>query len=427
MTNIVNITAREILDSRGQPTVEVDVTLGCGAFGRAIAPSGASKGSHEALEKRDEDPKRYNGRGVQKAVSAVNDEIFNALSGMNSLEQKHIDNTLIEVDGTENKNRLGANSILAVSIAISKAASNSLGIPLYKYIGGTNANILPVPMMNILNGGVHANNSISFQEFMIMPISATNIRESIRMGAEIFHELKNYLSNAGYSTNIGDEGGFAPNLKDTNAALNSLMLAIEKTGLTPGVDVVIAIDAAASELYSDGKYSLTEKDKSIDSDEMIEFYQNLVNNYPIVSIEDGLAEDDWVGWSELTKQLGHKIQLVGDDLFATNIKRLSHGITESIGNSILIKLNQIGTLSETLDTIELAKRSNYSAIVSHRSGESEDTTIADLAVATNCGQIKTGSLSRADRTAKYNQLIRIEEELDTSASFAGSQWIKNYM
>ena len=426
MTNIVDINAREIIDSRGQPTIEVDVLLSSGGFGRAAVPSGASTGTHEAIEKRDGDSRRYNGKGVTKAVSAVKDEIFPALSGMNAIEQRRLDNILIELDGTDNKGRLGANSTLAVSLAISKAAANALGIPLYQHIGGTNARILPLPMMNIINGGMHANNSIDFQEFMIMPVSATDMIEAVRIGAEIFHALRKNLSDSGYSTNVGDEGGFAPNIKNVGEALDIIMHAIDTAGYKPREDVLIAIDVAATELFLDGKYTLAGEDKILSSDDMIYMYQNIIEKYPIASIEDGLAEDDWKGWSKLTNELGEKVQLVGDDLFVTNVKRLSRGIDEAAANSILIKVNQIGTLSEALDTIEMANNANYSTIVSHRSGESEDTTIADLAVATNCGQIKTGSLARSDRTAKYNQLMRISEQLGSSALYAGEKSIRGW-
>ena len=426
MTNIVDINAREIIDSRGQPTIEVDVLLSSGGFGRAAVPSGASTGTHEAIEKRDGDSRRYNGKGVTKAVSAVKDEIFPALSGMNAIEQRRLDNILIELDGTHNKGRLGANSTLAVSLAISKAAANALGIPLYQHIGGTNARILPLPMMNIINGGMHANNSIDFQEFMIMPVSATDMIEAVRIGAEIFHALSKNLSDSGYSTSVGDEGGFAPNIKNVDQALDIIMHAIDAAGYKPREDVLIAIDVAATELFLDGKYTLAGEDKILSSDDMIYMYQNIIEKYPIASIEDGLAEDDWKGWTDLTNELGGKVQLVGDDLFVTNVKRLSRGIEEAAANSILIKVNQIGTLSEALDAIEMANNANYSTIVSHRSGESEDTTIADLAVATNCGQIKTGSLARSDRTAKYNQLMRISEQLGSSALYAGEKSIRGW-
>ncbi len=419
MTAIIDIRGREILDSRGTPTVEVDVTLENGAFGRAAVPSGASTGVHEAVELRDGDKSRFNGKGVLKAVEAVNGELYDAVVGMDAEEQIEIDQTMIDLDGTENKGRLGANAILGVSLATAKAAAESLGLPLYRYIGGTMAHVLPVPMMNILNGGKHADNPIDIQEFMIMPYAASSEAEAIRMGAEIFQALKSNLKKAGMNTNVGDEGGFAPNLKSANEALDFIVKSIETAGYIPGDDVVLAIDAASSEFYKDGKYVLEGEGKTLDSAGMVEYYEELVKNYPIRSIEDGMAEDDWEGWKMLTQKLGKTTQLVGDDLFVTNTARLIQGIEKGIANSILIKVNQIGTLTETLKAVDMAHRAGYTAVLSHRSGETEDATIADIAVATGCGQIKTGSMSRSDRMAKYNQLIRIEEELDSVAEFAG--------
>lgn len=416
MTAILDIIGREIIDSRGNPTVEVDVLLDDGSFGRAAVPSGASTGAHEAAELRD-GGKRYHGKGVQKAVEAVNTEIFAALSGYDSREQLHIDHTLIELDGTPNKARLGANAILGVSMAVAKAAADSQGMPLWRYIGGTNARTLPVPMMNIVNGGAHANNPIDIQEFMIQPVSAGSLSEAVRMGAEIFHTLKGLLADAGLSTSVGDEGGFAPELASTKAALDYVMQAIEKAGYKPGDDITLALDVAASEFCKGGKYHLTGEGKVLSSDEMVSYYTDLVGKYPIMSIEDGMGEDDWAGWKSLTDALGAKIQLVGDDLFVTNPTRLAQGIEKGVANSLLVKVNQIGTLSETLEAVEMAHKASYTAVMSHRSGETEDTTIADLAVATNCGQIKTGSLARSDRLAKYNQLIRIEEELGARAIY----------
>jgi enolase len=417
MPAIIDIHAREILDSRGNPTVEVDVTLENGAFGRAAVPSGASTGAHEAVELRDGDKGRYGGKGVLKAVNHVFDEISEAVLGMDSTAQMMIDQTLIALDGTENKSRLGANAMLAVSLACAKASAMAYDMPLYKYIGGVHAHALPVPMMNIINGGAHADNAVDVQEFMVMPVGAKSVTEAIRWGAEIFHALKKELSNAGHNTNVGDEGGFAPNLASTTEALDYVMKAIEKAGYKAGEDVVLALDVAATELYKDGKYHLKGEGKSLSSDEMIAYYETLCASYPILSIEDGLGEDDWDGWANLTRAIGDKIQLVGDDLFVTNVNRLERGIAEDAANAILIKVNQIGTLTETLDTIEMAKRAGFGIVMSHRSGETEDSTIADLAVATNCGQIKTGSLSRSDRIAKYNQLIRIEQELDDTAVY----------
>ena len=423
MTGIVDIHAREILDSRGNPTVEVDVLLESGAFGRAAVPSGASTGAHEANEKRDGGT-RYLGKGVQQAVEAVNGEIFDALAGQDAEDQLSLDAQMIELDGTPNKSRLGANAILGVSMAIAKAAAEDQGVPLYRYIGGPTARILPVPMMNIVNGGAHADNPIDIQEFMIQPVAAETVADAVRIGAEIFHRLKAELKAAGHATNVGDEGGFAPNLNGTIAALDFIMKAIEKAGYKPGVDVTLALDAASTEFFKDGKYNLHGEGKVLDSAGLVDYWAGLVNAYPIVSIEDGMAEDDWAGWKLLTDKIGSKVQLVGDDLFVTNPKRLADGIKAGVGNSILVKVNQIGTLSETLEAVDMAHRAGYKAVMSHRSGETEDSTIADLAVATNCGQIKTGSLARSDRTAKYNQLIRIEEELGTIARYAGRSILK---
>lgn len=425
MSAILDILAREILDSRGNPTVEVDVLLESGAFGRAAVPSGASTGAHEAVEKRDGDKKRYLGKGVRQAVENVNTEIFDALLGLDATDQIDIDLLLCEIDGTENKSRLGANAILGASLAVAKAAAEDCGLPLYKYVGGPFSHTLPVPMMNILNGGAHADNSVDIQEFMVMPVGATDIKHAVQIGAEIFHTLKKTLHDAGHNTNVGDEGGFAPNLKSTKQALDFIMAAIQKAGYKPGVDVMLALDAAATEFYKNKKYDLAGEGKKLSSDQMIKYYDDLVKSYPIVSIEDALSEDDWAGWANLTAALGEKIQLVGDDLFVTNPDRLERGIAEKSANSILIKLNQIGTLSETLETIDMAHRAGMTCVFSHRSGETEDTTIADLSVATNCGQIKTGSLARTDRLAKYNQLIRIEEALGASASYAGKSVLKS--
>ena len=419
MTAIIDIHGREILDSRGNPTVEVDVVLESGVMGRAAVPSGASTGAHEAVERRDGDAARYGGKGVQGAITAVDDEIFPALSGMPADEQILIDSLLIELDGTPNKARLGANAMLAVSLAVAKAAAEDIGQPLYRYLGGVQARTLPVPMMNILNGGAHADNPIDFQEFMIMPVSAPSFADAVRTGAEIFHALKQRLSDSGLSTNVGDEGGFAPNLGSATEALDLIMKSVEAAGYRVGEDVVLALDVAASEFYQDGVYDLQGEGRKLGSDEMIALYADLTAKYPIVSIEDGLDEDDWDGWAALTAAIGNRVRLVGDDLFVTNVARLSRGIDEGVANAILVKVNQIGTLSETLEAVEMAQRAGYVAVMSHRSGETEDVTIADLAVATNCGQIKTGSLARSDRTAKYNQLMRIEEALGSSAVYAG--------
>ena len=424
MSLIDNIVAREILDSRGNPTVEVDVYLDSGAFGRAAVPSGASTGEHEAVELRDGDKARYLGKGVQKAVENVNEIICNELLDMDALEQVEIDRTMIEIDGTENKGKLGANAILGVSLAVAKAAADELGSPLYRYIGGTNAKTLPVPMANILNGGAHSSAPIDFQEYMVMPVGSSSFKEGIRCVAEVFHNLKNILHDKGFSTTVGDEGGFAPDLKDNEEPLKVIMQAIEKAGYKPGEDVCIAMDPASSEFYDKDKkkYIFKKSDKrELSSAEMVDFYAHLVNNYPIISIEDATAEDDWEGWKILTEKLGKKVQLVGDDLFVTNVKRLQMGLDKGVANSILIKVNQIGSLTETLDSIELAKTHNYTSVVSHRSGETEDTTIADIVVATNAGQIKTGSASRSDRIAKYNQLLRIEEELGNRAVYLGKK------
>ncbi len=424
MSAIIDIHAREILDSRGNPTVEADVVLQSGAFGRAAVPSGASTGVHEAVELRDGDKKRYMGKGVEKAVANVNDVIYDALAGLEAEDQIEIDNTMINLDGTENKGKLGANAILAVSLAVAKAQAEEAGLPLYRYLGGTMARTLPVPMMNIVNGGKHADNPIDIQEFMIMPVSAPSIKEAVRMGAEIFHTLKKNLKAAGHNTNVGDEGGFAPNLKSAEEALSFIVKAISDAGFKPGDDVVLAIDAASSEFYENGKYEMKGEGKSYTSAQMVEFYKDLCSRFPIFSIEDGMAEDDWEGWKMLTDTLGDKVQLVGDDLFVTNPKRLAMGIEKGVANSILVKVNQIGSLTETMKAVDLAQRNKYSAVLSHRSGETEDTTIADIAVATNCGQIKTGSMSRTDRMAKYNQLIRIEEELGDMAVYAGKSILK---
>ncbi|MBM2839250.1 MAG: Eno [Deltaproteobacteria bacterium] len=420
MTLIEDIHAREILDSRGNPTIEVDVLLECGVMGRAAVPSGASTGEHEAVELRDGDKGRYLGKGVRKAVNNVNDVIAPELLDMDALDQAALDRVMIELDGTPNKAKLGANAILGVSLAAARAAANAVELPLYSYIGGVNARTLPVPMMNILNGGAHADNSVDLQEFMVMPVGAKTFSDALRMGTEVFHSLKKVLSSKGYATSVGDEGGFAPNLKSNVEAIEVILEAIEKAGYKAGTDAMIALDPAASEFYKDGKYVFKKSDGSKkSSEEMVAFYADWVRQYPIISIEDGLSEDDWNGWSILTKELGNKVQLVGDDLFVTNTERLSRGIKERIGNSILIKVNQIGTLTETLEAIEMAKKAGYTAVISHRSGETEDTTIADIAVATNAGQIKTGSASRTDRIAKYNQLLRIEEELGGMAKFPG--------
>jgi enolase len=418
MTAIADIHAREILDSRGNPTVEVEVTLDSGTMGRAAVPSGASTGAHEAVEKRD-GGSRYHGRGVLQAVEAVNGEIFDALSGFDAADQLAIDRTLIELDGTANKARLGANAVLGVSLACARASAADLDQPLFRYVGGVFARTLPAPMMNIVNGGVHADNPIDIQEFMIVPVGAATIADAIRAGSEIFHALRRKLHDAGHNTNVGDEGGFAPNLASADAALGFVMQAIETAGYKPGDDVVLALDPASTEFFSDGTYDLKGEGRILDSAGMVAYYADLVARYPIVSIEDGMAEDDWDGWAMLTRELGGKVQLVGDDLFVTNPARLRRGIEQKVANALLVKVNQIGTLSETLEAVETARTAGYGAVMSHRSGETEDTTIADLAVATNCGQIKTGSLSRSDRLAKYNQLIRIEETLGSSARYAG--------
>ncbi|MBT3532387.1 MAG: phosphopyruvate hydratase [Rhodospirillaceae bacterium] len=425
MTAIISVHGREILDSRGNPTVEVDVLLETGSSGRAAVPSGASTGAHEAVELRDGDSGRFGGKGVQKAIEAINGELFDALSGLEAEDQASLDELMIAVDGNRNKSRLGANAILGISLAVAKAAAVEADLPLYRYIGGVSARTLPVPMMNILNGGAHADNPIDIQEFMIMPVAAESISEAVRCGAEIFQSLKGELSKANLNTNVGDEGGFAPNLGSATEALDFIMKSIQAAGYEPGVDVVLALDAAASEFYKKGKYELAGEGKSLDSAAMADYYAKLVGNYPIVSIEDGMGEDDWDGWAALTDAVGDEVQLVGDDLFVTNTERLSEGIEKGIANSILVKVNQIGTLTETLAAVDMAHRAGYTAVMSHRSGETEDTTIADLAVATNCGQIKTGSLCRSDRTAKYNQLMRIEEDLDDQAIFAGRSVLRS--
>ncbi len=424
MSTIIDIHAREILDSRGNPTVEVDVTLEDGTMGRAAVPSGASTGAHEAVEKRDGDKGRYMGKGVLEAVAAVNGEIAEAILGFDATEQVGIDMAMIELDGTPNKARLGANAILGVSMAVAKAAADYTEQPLFRYIGGTSARTLPVPMMNIINGGEHADNPIDIQEFMIMPVSAANIREAVRMGSEIFHTLKKELTAAGHNTGIGDEGGFAPNIGSTREALDFIMTSIEKAGYKAGEDVYLALDCAATEYFKDGKYELKGEGKSLTSEENAEYLAQLVNDYPIISIEDGMDEDDWDGWKALTDKIGDKVQLVGDDLFVTNPARLADGIAKGSANSMLVKVNQIGTLTETLQAVDMAHRAQFTNVMSHRSGETEDATIADLAVATNCGQIKTGSLSRSDRLAKYNQLIRIEEMLGETAIYAGRSILK---
>jgi enolase len=424
MTAIVDIIGREVLDSRGNPTVEVDVVLDDGCMGRAIVPSGASTGAHEAVELRDGDKTRYLGKGVLKAVEAVNGEIYNALRGMDAEDQRRIDAALITLDGTKNKSRLGANAILGVSLATAKAAADASGLPLYRYVGGTSAHVLPVPMMNIINGGAHADNPIDIQEFMIMPVGAATCGDAIRVGSEIFHTLRKALKDAGHNTNVGDEGGFAPNLKSADEALGFITKSIETAGYKPGDDVVLALDCAATEFFKGGAYHIEGEGKTLNPGQMAKYLADLVSRYPIVSIEDGMAEDDWQGWKQLTDVVGAKCQLVGDDLFVTNTERLARGIEQGIGNSILVKVNQIGSLTETLAAVSMAQCASYTAVMSHRSGETEDATIADLAVATNCGQIKTGSLSRSDRLAKYNQLIRIEEELGDSAQYAGRSVIR---
>jgi enolase len=424
MSTIIDIHAREILDSRGNPTVEVDVTLEDGTMGRAAVPSGASTGAYEAVEKRDGDTSRYSGKGVLEAVAAVNGEIAETLLGCDATEQVEIDELMIELDGTANKGRLGANAILGVSMAAAKAAAEFTAQPLYRYVGGTSARVLPVPMMNIINGGEHADNPIDIQEFMIMPVSAENIRDAIRMGAEVFHTLKKELSAAGYSTGIGDEGGFAPALASTRDALDFVLKSIEKSGYRPGEDMFLALDCASTEYFKNGRYEMKGEGLSLSPEENVEFLAGLCDAYPIISIEDGCSEDDWDGWKLLTERLGGAIQLVGDDLFVTNPSRLADGIEKSVGNSLLVKVNQIGTLTETLKAVDMAHRARFTCVMSHRSGETEDATIADLSVATNCGQVKTGSLSRSDRLAKYNQLIRIEEMLGTTAGYAGKSILK---
>jgi enolase len=424
MTAIIDIIGRQILDSRGNPTVEVDVVLEDGSMGRAAVPSGASTGAHEAVELRDGDKSRYLGKGVLKAVEAVNVSIAEALVAMDAEDQVAIDEAMIALDGTPNKSKLGANAILGVSLAVAKAAAESAGLPLYRYVGGTSARVLPVPMMNIVNGGAHADNPIDFQEFMIMPIGALSFSEGLRMGSEIFHTLKKKLHDAGHNTNVGDEGGFAPNIKSAEAALDFVMQAVEAAGYKPGEDIALALDCAATEFFKDGAYVYEGERKTRDPKAQAKYLAKLVGSYPIVSIEDGMSEDDWEGWKALTDLIGAKCQLVGDDLFVTNVTRLSQGIKTKTGNSILVKVNQIGSLTETLAAVEMAQRAGYTAVMSHRSGETEDSTIADLAVATNCGQIKTGSLARSDRTAKYNQLLRIEEELGAQAVYAGRAALK---
>ena len=425
MSAIIDIIGRQILDSRGNPTVEVDVLLESGAMGRAGVPSGASTGKHEAVELRDGDKSIYNGKSVANAINFVNTALFEALCGLEAEDQMHIDHTMINLDGTDNKSNFGANAILGISLAVSKAMAEELGMPLYRYIGGAYAHILPTPMMNILNGGAHADNPVDIQEFMVMPVGAPTMAEAVRCGSEIFYALKKELSAAGYNTNVGDEGGFAPEVKSTRDALEFIMRAIEKTDYTAGEDVVLALDSASTEFYKDGKYVLEGEGQTLDAQGMVDYYEKLCNDFPIVSIEDGMAEDDWEGWKTLTSTIGDKVQLVGDDLYVTNAERLKQGIDEKAGNSILIKVNQIGTLTETLQTIELAQKNGFNCVISHRSGETEDATISDLAVATNAGQIKTGSLSRSDRTAKYNQLLRIEEELGPQAQYAKHSFMKS--
>ena len=425
MTAIIDIHARQILDSRGNPTVEVDVTLEDGSMGRAAVPSGASTGAHEAVELRDGDKSRYLGKGVQKAVAAVNGEIFDAVGGMDAEAQAKIDETLIALDGTPNKGRLGANAILGVSLAVAKAAAAARGQPLYRYVGGTSARLLPVPMMNIINGGAHADNPIDFQEFMIMPVGAATFAEALRCGSEIFHTLRGELKKAGHNTNVGDEGGFAPNIASAEEALTFVMRSIEQAGYRPGENVFLALDCAATEFFKNGRYDMAGEGRKLGPQEMAKYLADLVQRFPIASIEDGMSEDDWEGWKALTDAVGDRCQLVGDDLFVTNSKRLRDGIARGVANAILVKVNQIGTLTETLDAVETAHKAGYRAVMSHRSGETEDSTIADLAVATNCGQIKNGSLARSDRTAKYNQLIRIEEELGPAAKYAGRAVLKS--
>ncbi|KST59745.1 enolase [Methylobacterium sp. GXS13] len=425
MTAITNISAREILDSRGNPTVEVDVLLEDGSFGRAAVPSGASTGAHEAVELRDGDQSRFLGKGVLKAVEAAQTEILDAIGGMEAEEQVAVDEAMIELDGTPNKARLGANAILGVSLAVAKAAAEASGLPLYRYVGGVQGRVLPVPMMNIINGGAHADNPIDFQEFMIMPVGAESLADAVRMGSEVFHTLKGKLKKAGHNTNVGDEGGFAPNLPSAEAALDFVMDAISAAGFKPGTDIALALDCAATEFFKDGAYAYEGEGTTRSIEAQVDYLAQLVANYPILSIEDGMSEDDWAGWKLLTDKIGDRCQLVGDDLFVTNVERLSRGIAERTANSILIKVNQIGSLTETLAAVDMAQRAGYTAVMSHRSGETEDSTIADLAVATNCGQIKTGSLARSDRLAKYNQLIRIEEGLGPQALYAGASAIKH--
>jgi enolase len=425
LTEIVDVFAREILDSRGNPTVEAEVTLEDGSTGRAAVPSGASTGAHEAVELRDGDKSRYGGKGVLKAVQAVNEDIFAALQGMDAEDQRGIDRTLIQLDGTKNKSRLGANAILGVSLAVAKAAAEASGLPLYRYVGGANAHVLPTPMMNIINGGAHADNPIDFQEFMILPVGMDTFADALRCGAEIFHTLKKGLHAAGHNTGVGDEGGFAPNLKSTDEALGFIMKSIEAAGYQPGEDVVLGLDAASTEFFKGGKYAMEGEGKTLGPQEMAKYLADLVSRFPIVTVEDGMAEDDWEGWIALTQAAGDKCQLVGDDLFVTNTERLAEGIRRKAANAILVKVNQIGSLTETLDAVQMAQVNRYGVVMSHRSGETEDSTIADLAVATNCGQIKTGSLARSDRLAKYNQLLRIEEELDTAAVYLGRNALRS--
>ncbi|CAA2144372.1 MULTISPECIES: phosphopyruvate hydratase [Methylobacterium] len=426
MTAITNIAAREILDSRGNPTIEVDVLLEDGSFGRAAVPSGASTGAHEAMELRDGDKGRYGGKGVRKAVAAVRGDILDAIGGMDAEDQIAVDEAMIELDGTPNKARLGANAILGVSLAVAKAAAETAGLPLYRYVGGTQGRVLPVPMMNIINGGAHADNPIDFQEFMIMPVGASSLAEAVRMGAEVFHTLKGALKKAGHNTNVGDEGGFAPNLPSAEAGLDFVMESIQAAGFKPGTDIVLALDCAATEFFKDGAYHYEGEGQTRSIEAQVDYLAKLVDSYPILSIEDGMSEDDWAGWKLLTEKVGNRCQLVGDDLFVTNVTRLSRGIAENTANSILVKVNQIGTLTETLAAVDMAQRAGYTAVMSHRSGETEDSTIADLAVATNCGQIKTGSLARSDRLAKYNQLIRIEEGLGAQGRYAGKAALKAF-
>ncbi|MCJ2131645.1 phosphopyruvate hydratase [Methylobacterium sp. E-045] len=426
MTAITNIAAREILDSRGNPTIEVDVLLEDGSFGRAAVPSGASTGAHEAVELRDGDKGRYGGKGVRKAVAAVRGDILDAIGGMDAEDQIAVDEAMIELDGTPNKARLGANAILGVSLAVAKAAAETAGLPLYRYVGGTQGRVLPVPMMNIINGGAHADNPIDFQEFMIMPVGASSLAEAVRMGAEVFHTLKGALKKAGHNTNVGDEGGFAPNLPSAEAGLDFVMESIQAAGFKPGTDMVLALDCAATEFFKDGAYHYEGEGQTRSIEAQVDYLAKLVDSYPILSIEDGMSEDDWAGWKLLTEKVGNRCQLVGDDLFVTNVTRLSRGIAENTANSILVKVNQIGTLTETLAAVDMAQRAGYTAVMSHRSGETEDSTIADLAVATNCGQIKTGSLARSDRLAKYNQLIRIEEGLGAQGRYAGKGALKAF-